>query len=95
MAIGADSLVMVLADGCLAAARRAQAGGDLTVNGERLRLLAIGLVAVESLLGPDAPCGLSYQAEARRGLSDLYARFTEGFGFPDLQEAARLIGDTG
>jgi hypothetical protein len=160
MAIGADSLVMVLADGCLAAARQAQAGDDPTSQAERLSLLATGLSAVESILGPDVPCGQSYQAElhrlrgelllerdglaaagealacfhksmqlsremgalawelraamslvrlrerqgeayaaelaeAHRGLCDLYARFTEGFDFPDLQEAARLISETG
>ena len=32
-------------------------------------------------------------AEARRGLRDLYARYTEGFDFPDLQEAAVLISE--
>jgi hypothetical protein len=34
-------------------------------------------------------------AEARSCLRDLYARFTEGLAFPDLQEAAALIGDSG
>jgi hypothetical protein len=40
MAIGLDSLVMVLADGCLA--------------------------AIEPLVGPDVPCGQSYQPEFHR-----------------------------
>ena len=34
-------------------------------------------------------------AEARKLLSDLYASFTEGFTFPDLQEAAALIAEAG
>ena len=34
-------------------------------------------------------------AAARGCLRGLYARFTEGFAFPDLQEAAALIGDSG
>ena len=32
-------------------------------------------------------------AEARKFLSDLYARFTEGFSFPDLLDAVTLISD--
>lgn len=32
--------------------------------------------------------------EARACLRDVYARYTEGFEFPDLQEAA-LIGEAG
>jgi len=156
MAIGMDSLVMVLADGCLAAARRRPAIGDPV----RSSLLATGLAAIDPLLGLDAPCGQSYQpelyrlegelllerdglaaagealrcfqhalqlgremealgwelraamslvhlrvrqgeayaaelAEARQFLSDLYARFTEGFSFPDLQEAATMISEAG
>jgi hypothetical protein len=31
-------------------------------------------------------------AKARRCLAELYARFVEGFAFPDLQDAAALIG---
>jgi predicted ATPase len=34
-------------------------------------------------------------AEARMLLSNLYERFTEGFIFPDLQEAAALIDEAG
>jgi DNA-binding SARP family transcriptional activator/predicted ATPase len=156
MIIGADGLVVVLADGCLAAARRCRAG-DSTLRASRL---AIGLAAVEPLLGPRVPCGQSYQAElyrirgelllerdgraaaeealacfqqamqlgrdqgalawelraatslarlrqrqgedsaaelaeARSSLREVFGRFTEGFAFPDLQDAAALIGDTG
>jgi hypothetical protein len=156
MAIGLDSLVMVLTDGCLAAARRRPPGDEAA----RASLVATGLAAIEPLLGPDVPYGQSYQpefhrlrgelllewdgltafdkvqtcfeqamligleqdalawelraamslvrlrmrqsetyaaklAEARRCLRDVYMRFTEGFGFPDLQEAAALIGETG
>jgi adenylate cyclase len=156
MAIGTDSLVAALADGCLAAARRRQPG-----EGEqRSSLLEIGLQAIEPWLGAQARCGQSYQAElhrlkgelllerdgqaaleqaqacfqrslqlgremnalawqlrsamslvrlyqrqgaafaaeleeARSCLRNLYARFTEGFSFPDLQEAAQLIGEAG
>jgi len=32
-------------------------------------------------------------AQARACLAEVYGRFTEGFAFPDLQEAAALIGD--
>ena len=32
-------------------------------------------------------------AEARACLRDVYDRFTEGFAFPDLQDAAALIGN--
>jgi len=156
MSIGKDSLVMVLADGCLAAARRRSS----IDHAARYSLLATGLAVIEPLLGPDVPYGQSYQpelyrlkgelqlerdglaaadealacfqqslqlglemralawelrtamslvrlrtrqgeayeaelAEARRTLRDLYARFTEGFEFPDLQEAVRLNGETG
>jgi hypothetical protein len=31
-------------------------------------------------------------AEARQCLTAVYGRFTEGFAFPDLQDAAALIG---
>jgi hypothetical protein len=154
MAIGTDSLVIVLADGCLAAARRRPQNDDAI----RASLLATGLTAIKPLLGPQAPCGQSYQAEllrlkgelllerdglsaadgalacfehslqfgletgalawelratmslvrlrmrqgegykaeleeARSCLRNLYARFTEGFSFPDLQEAAQLISE--
>ena len=33
--------------------------------------------------------------EARACLREVYGRFTEGFGLPDLQEAAQLIGEAG
>src|SRR5512136_155571 len=33
-------------------------------------------------------------AEARSCLRGVYARFTEGFAFPDLREAAGLIGES-
>ena len=33
--------------------------------------------------------------EALQCLRDVYRRFTEGFAFPDLQDAARLIGEAG
>jgi hypothetical protein len=147
---------MVLADGCLAAARWRPPGDEAV----RASLVATGLAAIEPLLGPDVPCGQSYQpefhrlqgelllerdgltavdkaqacfeqamqigleqgalawelraamslvrlrqrqgeayaaglAEARSCLRDVYNRYTEGFAFPDLQEAAALIGEPG
>ncbi len=153
MVAGIDSLVMALADSCLAAARRRPVGDPF-----RPELLAIGLAAIEPLLGPEAPCGQSYQPELHRlkgelllergGLAaareaaacferslqlgremgalswqlraamslvrlrvqqgeacvaeladgctclrEVYTCFTEGFDFPDLQEAAALIGE--
>jgi DNA-binding SARP family transcriptional activator/tetratricopeptide (TPR) repeat protein len=156
MAIGTDSLVMVMADGCLAAVQRLPG----TEEHGRLGLLAPALAAIEPLLRPEVPCGQSYQAElhrlkgelllerdglaavdealecfeqslqlglemgalawelraamslvrlrkcqgnkrsaelgeARKLLHNLYERFTEGFDFPDLQDAAALISETG
>jgi len=153
MVIGADGLVVVLADGCQAAARRCRAGDTAPRAGR----LEVGLAAIEPLLGPAVPCGQSYQAElyrirgelllerdglaaagealacfrraleiareqgalawelraamslvrlrqmqgedsaaelaeARQCLREVYGRFTEGFDFPDLQDAAALIG---
>jgi DNA-binding SARP family transcriptional activator len=156
MAIGTDGLLVVLADACLTAARQCPAGD----KEERARLLGIGVAAIEPFLGPDVPCGQSFQAEllrmrgelllerdglaaagealacfqqamqlgrdqgalawelraamslvrlrqsqghacaaelveARQYLAAVYGRFTEGFAFPDLQEAAALIGGQG
>jgi predicted ATPase len=140
----------------LALARQCPAGD----KEERARLLGIGVAAIEPFLGPDVPCGQSFQAEllrmrgelllerdglaaagealacfqqamqlgrdqgalawelraamslvrlrqsqghacaaelveARQYLAAVYGRFTEGFAFPDLQEAAALIGGQG
>jgi DNA-binding SARP family transcriptional activator len=156
MAIGTDPLVLILADTCLLAVRRAPA----IAKAERAGLLATGLATIAPWLGPDVLCGQSYQAdlyrlrgelllerdglaaagealacfqramelgaeqgalgwelraamslvhlrqrqgdayaaelaEARRCLREVYGRFTEGFAFPDLQDAATLIGNTG
>jgi hypothetical protein len=156
MAIGMSSLVLFLADGCLAAAHRRTLGGETAASEERCSLLAAGLAAIEPLLGPVVTSGQSFQpefyrlkgelllerdglaagdevlacfkqslqlgremgalawelrtvmslvrlrerqgeayatelAEARTLLHDLYERFTEGFTFPDLQDAAELI----
>jgi DNA-binding SARP family transcriptional activator/tetratricopeptide (TPR) repeat protein len=153
LTVGTDSLVLVLADGCLAAAQHTGAA-----RGVRSRLPAIGLGAIDTVLGPaPVPCGQSFAAElyrlrgelllacdglaaahealacfqralalgretgalawelraamslvrlrqrqgeawavelleARHYLRALYAQYTEGFAFPDLQEAAALIG---
>jgi DNA-binding SARP family transcriptional activator/predicted ATPase len=172
MAIGVDGLVLVLADGCLVAARRCPAptplrSGDYRGDdAQRASLLATALAAIDTVLGPNVLCGQSYQAElhrvrgelllARDGLAaagealpcfrralqlsreqgalawelraamslvrlrqrrhgprgeaeregdaraaelaeaqswlrDLYARFAEGFAFPDLVEAKALL----
>jgi hypothetical protein len=160
MAIGMPYLTMVLVDGCLAVARRISASEDTGGAAERSRLLAMGLEAIEPLLGPDVPFGQNFQpelyrlkgelllerdglaaagealecfrqstqlgremgalawelraamslvrlwmrpgeayeaelAEACNCLRDVYARYTEGFAFPDLQEAAALISEAG
>jgi len=157
MAVGVDCFAVILADSCLLAAGR-RAPGDSTA---RKNLLAKGLAAIDSMLGPGrVPCGQGYEAEMRRlqgelllardglaagaaalecferamqlgrekgalawelraamslvrlrerqgaacaaelaearcCLADVYARFTEGFVFPDLRDAAALIGDSG
>jgi DNA-binding SARP family transcriptional activator len=153
MAAGTDGLLVVLADGCLVAARRRRTEDQA----ECARLLGTGLAAIEPFLGPDVPCGQSFQAEllrmrgelllardglaaaeealacferamqigaeqgalgwelraamslarlrerqgrgraaelgeARNRLREVYGRFTEGFDFPDLRDAAALIG---
>jgi hypothetical protein len=53
---------------------------------------AISLVRLRQRQGEACAAEL---VEARQLLMDLYASFTEGFNFPDLQEAAALIGKTG
>jgi hypothetical protein len=68
MLIGTDNLSLVLADGCLAAAGRRPPVG----NEERTQLLAIGLSAIDTVLGPPRlPCGDSYLAELHRVRGEL------------------------
>jgi hypothetical protein len=68
MLIGTDNLSLVLADGCLVAAGRRPLAG----NEERARLLAIGLSAIDTVLGPPRlPCGDSYLAELHRVRGEL------------------------
>ena len=50
---------------------------------------AMSLVRLRARQGA---CCAAELAEARQSLADVVARFTEGFGFPDLQEAAALMG---
>jgi len=57
-----DSLVLVLADGCLAAADRCPTGA----GEERARLLTTGLAAVEAWIGSEVACGQAYQAGLHR-----------------------------
>jgi len=49
---------------------------------------AMSIVRLRESQGADHGSEL---AEARQGLAAVVARFTEGFGFPDLQEAAALL----
>jgi hypothetical protein len=54
---------------------------------------AISLVDLrERQHAESAPCATEL-AEERACLREIYARFTEGFAFPDLRDAAALIGD--
>jgi hypothetical protein len=157
IAIGMGAYAVVLANACLAAARRRLAGDDAAGGS----LLATGLTAIEPVIGPvKVSCGQSYEAElhrvrgelllardgldaaeealacfgralalarekgalgwelrvamsivrlrkrqgegrpaelaeARNCLAEVYGRFTEGFDFPDLRDAARLLGEAG
>ena len=62
--------------------------------GQEQGALAWELRAAMSLVRLRERQGEAYAAElaeARGYLRDLYARFTEGFAFPDLQDAAALI----
>jgi DNA-binding SARP family transcriptional activator/predicted ATPase len=158
MALGMDSLDIVLADAYLEAVRRDSEGNNRLGNAGRIGLLTEGLARINAVLGPNNLCGQCYQAElyrmrgelltardglaaavealacfnralalgrekgalswelraamslvrlrsrqgrayeaelaeARRYLAEVYARFTEGFGSPDLRDAAALIGD--
>jgi hypothetical protein len=156
MAVASDLLMLVLADGCMAAAGQCPAGDDARHS----ELLATALAALDSALGPaKVAWGQMYEAEilrlrgelllvrdglaaaeetlacfqralelgrekgalawelraamslvrlrqsqgnaylgelheARCHLRELYGRYTEGFAFPDLREAATMIGDT-
>ena len=67
MSIGTDGLLVLLADGCLSAARRCPPGDEA----ERTGLLAIGLATMEPFLGPRAPSGQSFQAELQRVRGEL------------------------
>jgi len=52
---------------------------------------AMSLVRLRERQGDACPAEL---AEARLCLAEVCARYTEGFAFPDLQDAAALIGDS-
>jgi hypothetical protein len=158
MMIAGDAYTVVLADGCLTAARRHPAGSSGALTSVRESVVATGLAAIEGITGPSRLSdGLAYEAEllrlrgelllardglsvseealgcfrrslelareqgalawelraatsvvrlrarqgragvaqlaeARTGLAEVYARFTEGSAYPDLQDAAALIG---
>ena len=63
MTIGTDALVLVLVDGCLAAARQRAAGDRAQHDGP----LAIALSAIDDIIGPARiPCGQGYTAEFHR-----------------------------
>ncbi len=53
---------------------------------------AMSLVRLRQRQGAQDLAGTAELAEARSRLRGVYARFTEGFAFPDLQEAVALIG---
>ncbi len=81
---------LAAAEGALACFRTA-----LELGRER-GALAWELRAAMSLVRLRQQQGEAYAAElhdARCCLRDLYARFTEGFAFPDLRDAATLLGD--
>jgi len=74
MVVGTDGLLVVLAEGCLAAARRESPLGELNVAGDGAlpdRSAAIVLEAIEPFLGPTVPCGQSFQAELLRMRGEL------------------------
>ena len=51
--------------------------------------VAMSIVRLRKRQGEGRPAEL---AEARNCLAEVYGRFTEGFAYPDLEEAAVLIG---
>lgn len=74
MVVGTDGLLVVLADACLVAVRRESSLGELNVAGDgalSAGSLAIGLAAIEPVIGPNAPCGQSFQAELLRMRGEL------------------------
>ncbi len=86
MLIGTDNLSLVLADGCLVAAGRRPAGNAA----ERAGLLATGLAAIDTVLGPPRlPCGESYQAELHRVRGEL---LLERDGLAAAEEALACFG---
>jgi hypothetical protein len=54
--------------------------------------VAMSIVRLRKRQGEGRPAEL---AEARNCLAEVYGRFTEGFDFPDLRDAARLLGEAG
>lgn len=95
MIIGADGLVVVLADGCLAATRRCRPE-EAALRAERLE---IALAAMEPLLGPKVPCGQSYQAELYRMRGELLLEqdglAAAGEALACFQQALQLGRDQG
>lgn len=68
-----------------------QIGGEQGALAWQLRAL-MSLVRLQNRQGETCAAEL---AEARQRLREVYGRFTEGFAFPDLQDAAALIDSAG
>lgn len=72
VAVGSDFFAVMVADGCLHAARRRAGDTRPAVMQERARLLALGLEAIDRMLGPvRIPCGQCYEPELRRLMGEL------------------------
>jgi DNA-binding SARP family transcriptional activator len=81
---------LAAAEEALACFRRAmQIGAEQGALAWELRA-AMSLVRLLERQAETSPAEL---AEARQRLREVYARFTEGFAFPDLQDAAALIDE--
>lgn len=87
---------LLLARDGLAAAGEAMQSFETAIGLARERdLLSIELRAAMSVVRLRESQGADHRselAEARQCLAEVVARFTEGFGFPDLQDAAALMG---
>ena len=67
MVIAGDAYTVVLADGCLTAARRHPAGSSGALTSVRESVVATGLAAIEGITGPSRLSdGLAYEAELLR-----------------------------
>jgi hypothetical protein len=74
--------------------RARQIGAEQGALAWQLRA-AMSLVRLRHSLRSQGDACAAELAEARRGLRAVYARFTEGFSFPDLVEAEALLQEVG